>query len=87
MNSFAEDLKDYYRWQGEVDGEAKGMAKGKAEGRAEGKVEIVHDYVVNIGPRTVSEVRSEVSRFNLTEELRERAIEEICRTLGLSAKQ
>ena len=73
MNSLADDVEDYYTWVGEV------------KGRAEGKIEVVRDYIVSQSPGTIEEVIRMIDMFNLSEDLRNKALKDILAELGLSS--
>jgi hypothetical protein len=77
MNSLADDVEDYYTWVGEV--------KGRAEGISEGKIEVVRDYIVSQSPGTIEEVIRMIGMFNLSEDLRNKALKDILAELGLSS--
>lgn len=77
MNSLADDVEDYYTWVGEV--------KGRAEGISEGKIEVVRDYIVSQSPGTIEEVIQMIGMFNLSEDLRNKALKDILAELDLSS--
>ena len=80
MNSFAEDITEYYKYQGFELGKAEGKVEGKAEGKAESDerfAKILSAYILSQRPAAMAEATAVLDGFNLPKELYDMTLREI----------
>ena len=76
MNSFAEDISEYYKYQG--------FELGKAEGKAESEesfAKILSEHILSRGPRDMEEARTILAEFNISAELYSMTLAELRKSL------